>query len=368
MFIRNLRILNFRNLACVDINPSVGFNVLTGQNAQGKTNTAEAIMLCLSAKSHRENITENFIGPNDVSAQITAETTLDNGTEATAKLTISNVRSHYIDDEAIRSRTRLVSTFPVVFFSPEDLKIVKEAPIIRRNFLNEASAQIYPPYVNLISEYARILKQRNTLLKDYSPSSEPMLEVYDESLINCAVDIARVRIKFLSMCEKTASEYYRFISDEKENISLNYVSNVLNEAGITDIRRAFEIAIKESRKEDILTRTTTKGIHHDDIAIFISGKPARKFASQGQSRSIAICLKLSLCDLIKQRRDCEAIVILDDVMSELDIVRRGKIIELLKDKQVFITCAIQDFDINNYENKIFYVENGVVSPLQTGRD
>ncbi len=367
MYIRKLKIVNFRNISAAEIEPSAGFNVLVGENAQGKTNTAEAAQLALTGHSHRETVNENFIGPEGKPAYISVDCVLDDGAGYTAECRMERGKSrvHTVNNEIIKSRAELIRDFPVVFFSPEDLRIVSDAPAARRAFLNEAVSAIYPPYALLLNDYNRTLRQRNILLKDYAPSAAALLEVYDEKAVELGSDIARYRIKFLSECEKAASEYYRFISGQREDISLNYVSNVLDRPGITDVRRAYDTALRASREDDIFSRSTTRGIHHDDIAIFISGRPARKFGSRGQCRSAAICLKLSLTGMILARRGVRAVVILDDVMSELDASRRAQVVEMLSQYQVFITCVAQDFDTKNYDKKVFHVENGVITG-QTG--
>ena len=368
MYITTLRINNFRNIPTAELSLSEGFNIFVGENAQGKTNTAEAIELVLTGRSHRESLNENFIKDGQPRAALSAEAVLENGAGYLAECTVDSIRgkAHRINGELIRSRSRLNGYFAAVFFSPEDLRIVSDSPQIRRSFLNDAISQLYPRYSDMLSDYGRVVKQRNLLLKDWTPSCLPMLEVYDEQLADLGSDIMRRRIAFLKECQGVASDLYRFISGEREDISLNYISNVITRGGVRDIRSEYMDALSASREDDIYSRTTTVGVHHDDIAIFISGKPARKFASRGQLRSIAICMKFSLIRMLLARREEKAVVILDDIMSELDENRRAKVVEMLSGYQVFITCVSQDFDTKDNETKVFTVSSGVITEKEKG--
>lgn len=252
--------------------------------------------------------------------------------------------------------------FSVVFFGPDDMRVVKDSPQTRRDFLNESASILYPGYTGILSEYSRILRQRSVLLKDYSPSAESLLEVYDESLASAGADLIRCRIRFLKELSITAGKYHSLISSEKEELSLSYVSDILTGAvSSSEIRPLYLEKLREARRNDIFTGSTTLGAHRDDINFFLDASLAKRFASQGQQRSIALSLTFALCELIEEKKGQIPIILLDDVMSELDRSRRDSVGQLIRGKQVFITCTGVDFDTDRSVTSCFRADNGKIT-------
>lgn len=346
MYIQSLTLNNFRNIEHAELIFGERYNVIHGNNAQGKTNTVEAIYLMLTGKSHRESVSMNFIQEGKCSCFADAEVSCDDFTGMNVKMSIDEKgKRHFVNSDLVRSRQALLDSFSVVIFDPEDSRLVVESPQVRRNFINESISILYPGYTQVLAKYNKALKQRNSILKEYTPSMSPLLEVYDDALVDNGTMIAQYRIKFLKELNEFSQKYYDMISGGNENISLSYSSNIINaNIALAEIKNLYAERLAENKRTDIICGTTSVGVHHDDIIFFISGKNAKKFGSQGQRRSIALSLKFALCELIEKRKYQKPIILLDDVMSELDENRRSGVGEIISDNQVFITCTNVDFD------------------------
>lgn len=365
MYVRSLSLTDFRNIEKLSLTFTPNFNIIFGNNAQGKTNTVEAICLALSGKSHRENLNANFIRFGQEACLVNAEVSCDDFTTVNSKVNVgSKGRTHFIDSERVRSSQTLLSFFSYVFFSPEDLRLVKDSPVLRRNFTDESISVLYPSYAKLTGDYKKTLRQRSILLKAYSPSDSSLLDIYDDNLALIGSEIIKYRLKFLKELNDVAARYYKELSASSESISLSYYSNLISgPISPSDILPLYRNALKESRRDDILSASTTKGIHHDDVNFFIEKANARKFASQGQQRSIAVSLKMAVCDMIKAKKSQQPIVLLDDVMSELDENRRSSLVRMLNGKQVFITCTEPDFESDKDKTFFFKAENGKLEKI-----
>lgn len=360
MYIENIEIINFRNIKKINTSFNKKYNIFYGKNAQGKTNFLEALSLTLNGISHREKNTLNFIGNNLDYSSIKANIKKDDDIDTSVICTIKENRKYEINSSPIKSRTELLREYNLVMFTPEDLKIIKGYPKDRRKFLNESISLVFPNYHLALRKYNKALKQRNTILKDYSKRniSSSLLEVYDETLYTIGSDIIKTRINVLKKLEKVTNELNKEVCKD-EDIRFFYSSNVLlNSTDLSDIKKTYKQALKKSRNNDIVRGTTTVGIHHDDINIFVNDLDSKKFASQGQQRSIALCMKLSLIKLLHEKYEDYPIVLLDDVMSDLDKFRQKQILSLIKDTQSFITCVNHSFleDISNY--RIYKIEKG----------
>ena len=353
----------FRNISRTRLEFSPHLNILLGDNGQGKTNTIEAVCLALSGKSPRDSSIENFIMQGRERCSIVCDVKSDDLTDPTVGVTISREgRKHTINDSRIRSRQNLLDMFSVVFFGPDDLRLVKDSPQVRRDFLNESISCLYPAYSGVLSEYARTLRQRGVLLRDWSPSSEPLLEVYDDTLAKTGSTIIKYRIKTLRQLGSMAAGRYEAISGGSERISVSYISDILKSAaGADEIEDLYRNALAGARRSDICAKTTTVGAHRDDISFFIDAAPARKFASQGQQRSIALSMKTALTDLIREVKHQEPVILLDDVMSELDRGRRDSIASMLSGGQVFITGTGLDFVPSGTDTRTFRVRSGNIT-------
>lgn len=359
MRVKDIYVVNFRNLSSVNAEFSPFVNVLAGLNAQGKTNLLECVLLALSGKSHRETVNANFVGPLGESAYVRLNALDAQGCETESAAYLANERKMTLNGEAVKSRAQLMQRFSVIFFGPDDLGIVKNGPAARRVFLDESIALLSPAYARSIADYTKVLRQRNTLLKgSFGPSANALLDVYDEQLAALGEKIRAWRIRFLKEFSFYIGENYQIISGAKEDISLAYYADVSCNGMETG---AYLKRLLENRRQDISNKTTGFGVHRDDMLINIGGRDARRFASQGQQRSASLCLKLSMLDMVKKIRGCGTVVLLDDVMSELDAQRQRRVTEMLGGMQAFITCVDDAFAAQIKDKKMFHVHNGAVT-------
>ena len=360
MHVKEVKIHNFRNIQKTSINFKQGINVLYGDNGQGKTNIIEAINLSLTGKSHRENSLKNFIGSHGDTAVIELVISNDDSSEYEFSLTISqNKKIFSLDGERMKRRSEFTRLFPVVLFNPEDLKLVKNSPKERRDYLDDAISIISSNYILALDEYRHILAQKALTLKNYSRSAEMMLDIYDEQLSEKGTLILKYRIRFLRELQKMITQYYAYTSGNKEVLAINYLGTAFQNDDLTDINRAYRRMLKETRANDIRLQSCTVGIHRDDIKILMNGNSAQSFASQGQQRSIALCLRLSLIGVFRSVLNETPIVLLDDVMSELDEDRRDRVLKIASESQTIITCTDKSF-FKNQDLNFLHVSNGTI--------
>lgn len=359
MYIKNLEINAFRNINHLSISFHNKKNIFYGKNAQGKTNLLESILLCLNGYSHREQKTSNFINKNEQEASISIEVIREDDLNDDVTLVLNSKRKYLLNKEPLRSKSELLRNFNLVMFTPEDLRIIKGSPINRRKFLNESISALYPRYSLALKEYNKTLNQRNALLKE-SGYIDSLLDVYDDTLASIGANIVKIRIKVLKQIEQITNKLNSQIQKD-EQLKIFYSSNVLkSKDDLNNLEKIFINSLKESRKEDKLKGYTTIGVQHDDFNIFLNDLNAKSFASQGQQRSICLCMKLSIIELLYNKYHEKPIVLLDDVMSDLDEFRQSQVLNLIDDLQVFITCVNYDFLKIRDDYKIFNVNQGSI--------
>ncbi|MCR4557123.1 MAG: DNA replication and repair protein RecF [Saccharofermentans sp.] len=383
MFIRSIHLENFRNYGRLDLDVGPSVNIFYGDNAQGKTNLVEGIYVASSIASHRTSKDSDLIkfGENEY------KTSLDLQDDDGALLSLSACyyteksalsRSNRIgrvllrDNAPVEKISEYIGVCNIVIFAPEDLNIVKNAPAFRRKFLNTLISKISPSYFNLLSNYSRLLSQKNALLKNIrggngiSSSIDQQLDFWDFSLADVSAEIILKRYKFSKLISDIASKHHRSISGGKENLAIEYstifgatgaLETFLNEnskydeyisKGLTgaDYGRIKGILsdlvlakLKSVREYDIDKHISSSGIHRDDIIIKLDGMPMKNFSSQGQQRTAALALKLAELEIIKMYVSSTPVLILDDVFSELDKTRRLSLVSAMKGAQIFITCT-----------------------------
>lgn len=357
MNIKKIKLQNFRNIEKMELCPSDKVNIIFGKNAQGKTNILEAIWLFSGAKSQRTTKEQEFI---KISAPFFRNELdfFDGERDNNVKITLSDKKD--ITYNGIKGKTTrfLAGKFNAVMFVPSDLLFVSGSPILRRRFLDGVICQLKPSYIDLIHQYHRVLLSRNQILKDIKKSSElfGVLEAYDVELSKKGTEIIKERIKFLEELSSIAAKFYKGISKEKEEMGCVYISTLNSEISEENYYKA----LKENRNIDLKNQTTSIGPHRDDIDIFINSLSARKYASQGQQRSIILTLKLAEGELIKKKTGRNPVFLLDDVMSELDEARQDFILNHVKENQVFITCCDISSVLRLFEGKIFEISDGKI--------
>lgn len=364
MKVTKLAINNFRNIEHMELEPSDGINVIFGENAQGKTNLIESIWLFSGFRSFRGSKDNDLIRFGEEFLR-TEMNFFGNGREQNAKLVISAQQKKIIlNSVPVTASSRLIGNFNCVVFAPSYLSLVKGNPSERRKFIDAALCQFRPYYAKLLTDYNKILIQRNSLLKElkYNNKNYQFLEIWNENLAQKAVLIINERIKYLKMLSETASGIYAGLSGEKEQLSLEYMVKVSANrferlSDDISVERMREI-IKSCENSDLLYGTTNAGSHRDEINIKIDSISAKNFGSQGQQRSCALALKLGEAEILKEITGERPVALLDDVMSELDVNRQDYILNHIRDWQVFITCCEPSTVLRLCEGKTFEIKNG----------
>ena len=363
MKFKNIRLINFRNYnnICLDFNDKI--NVFIGDNAQGKTNLMEAIYMCSRGRSFRTNRDKEIINYNKNEAYIGANLEIDSLNKfLEIKMDRSRPKRIRINKNELENYRDLNSGISVIVFTPERLKIVKDGPQERRNFINEGISQIRPVYNYNLSKYNKILYQRNNLLKSsrYKKDIGKLLDVFDLQIIKIGTDLILERKKYIENLGIEGKDIYENISGDLEKFEIQYISNLGHFGNREEIEKKYYELLKENIKRDMEYGTTEIGPHRDDLLIKINDRDVRIFGSQGQQRSVVLSLILSELNIIKKERGYCPILILDDVFSELDEGRRGYLINLFKDLQVFITSANYE-DLKALEKdlkKVFTIKDG----------
>lgn len=357
MIIKSLKLKNFRNYNLLKIDFNHATNIFYGDNAQGKTNILEAVYLSGTTKSHRGTKDRDMIQFEKEEAHI--EAIIDKRGvpfQIDMHLKKNSPKGIAINKIPIKKASELFGIVHLVFFSPEDLNIIKNGPSERRRFMDLELSQIDKLYLNDLSNYNRVLNQRNRLLKDIAFNSmlKDTLDVWDTQLAVYGSKIIDRRNKFIYQINEIIKEIHFKLTGNKEEISLMYEPNVR--------KSEFEEVIFRNRERDLKMKSTTSGPHKDDICFLANRLDIRKFGSQGQQRTAALSLKLSEIELIKSVIKDTPILLLDDVLSELDKNRQNYLLESIYDIQTLVTCTgLDEFVSKNFSiNKVFQIKEGQI--------
>jgi DNA replication and repair protein RecF len=421
MYIKTLKLKNYRNYDEVEINFDQGVNIIYGNNAVGKTNLLESIYMCSTSKSHKNTKENDIINFNRNESHI--KLIFCRGESPIEKKNISvgadiirpqsvgastaSPKNEIIDIQLnkdlkkgvakngikVEKLSEFLGFFNVIMFAPEDLNIIKDGPIVRRKFLDVEMSQTDKVYVQHIQNYNRTLNQRNTLLKDiYKTTGNnrqdliDMLDTYDEQLVNYGLEVIKKRSENIKILAEKICKIHLLISDNKEKLIVGYESDILgaSEPVGADIIRPQNVGastaspsrgelaspkekylskLKETRDLDIKNQYTMIGPHRDDISFVIDGNDIRKFGSQGQKKTAAISLKLSELEMLREKINDTPVLLLDDVFSELDESRQKLLVSSLKGIQTIITCTgikKNVFDLLKPEKIFNVLENKII--------
>ena len=355
MYIKNIQLTNFRNYDVLETEFHKNVNLILGNNAQGKTNLLEAIYITSIGRSFRTSKDSDLVcfDADFAKVKVSASKELfDTSVDITIKK--DSKKSIKKDGVIIKRTSDLLDNIFIVIFSPEDLKIVKDEPEKRRKFIDRELCQMKPAYYEALSHYKKILLQRNTYLKEET-IDQSILDLWDVQLAKYGARIMQMRNQFIEKISHISNGIHDSITNGREKLKITYLPNV-------DVEENFYDILKASYDNDLRQRTTTKGPHKDDISFIVNDINMRNFGSQGQQRTCALSLKLAELYLIKEETEEDAILLLDDVMSELDIQRQEYLIKTLKENQLFITTT--DLDEKLFEAfpdaKVIYVEGGKI--------
>ena len=357
MNIRSIELKNFRNYENLEISFDEGTNILFGDNAQGKTNILEAAYMSGTTKSHKGSRDREMIRFGEEEAHLKT-VVVRGGREYQIDMHLKKNRAKgiAIDKIPIKKASELFGILNIVFFSPEDLNIIKNGPVERRRFLDSELCQLDRIYLADLTNYNKILAQRNKLLKDmiYRPSLSDTLPVWDMQLIETGKKIIRRRKQFVDELREIVSGIHYRISGGKEELFLKYEPN------IDDI--FFEDELSRAKEKDKKLCQTSVGPHRDDLLFSIGDVDIRKYGSQGQQRTSALSLKLSEIELVRKSISDTPVLLLDDVLSELDSSRQNYLLNNISDTQTIITCTgLDEFVRNRFTvNRVFEVIAGYV--------
>ena len=357
MIIESIELKNYRNYKELHMNFDQGTNILYGDNAQGKTNILEAIYVCATTKSHRGSKDREIIGFGEEESHIKINLKKDDVPyRIDMHLKLNKTKGVAINGIPIHKASELFGIVNVVFFSPEDLNIIKNGPAERRRFIDLELCQLNKLYVHSLVQYNKSLLQRNKILKELSfrPEYEEMLDIWDMQLVSYGREIIRYRENFIGRLNELIEKIHFNLSGEKEKLVLKYEPNV-------EIDQ-YEKTLKKNRFQDMKQKTTLTGPHRDDIIFYVNDIDIRKFGSQGQQRTAALSLKLAEIELVKKTVKDYPILLLDDVLSELDGSRQEHLLLEIKHIQTIITCTgLEDFISHSFQiDKIYKVINGTV--------
>lgn len=336
-----LRLNQYRNYSALDFKPQPGVNVIVGDNAQGKTNAAEAIFLCAFGRSHRTPRDWELIARGCEGGYVGADIDSLAGSHLIEiKLRDGERKKIFIDRQLAGRTGELMGILNVVMFAPEDLCLVKAGPAERRRFLDMELSQARPAYYYRLQQYNAALRQRNALLKgfDIRPG---MLAMWDEQLATLGEAIMAERQRFIDSLSTIAYDLHRKITDGKERLAIAYQPNVNMDAP-ADLRESLLQALTEGAAEDMRRGFTQTGPHRDDMSIKLGEIDLRAFGSQGQQRTAALSIKLSELALLKEEKGEPPVLLLDDVLSELDQSRQRLLLQSVKGCQCFLTCTSLD--------------------------
>ncbi len=368
MIFRKLELSNFRNIESVSVFPGEKVNIICGENAQGKTNLMEALWLFTGAKSFRRTKDSDFIRFGEEKAILKADFFAEKR-EQNAEIRFSPLKSLKKNGIDIKTAAEYVGTCGGVIFTPSQMNLFRDGPKERRRLVDTSLCQLYPKYISVLSDYKKVLEQRNTVLKDvrFHSSLIDMLDIYDEQLAKLGAFIIRTRANYCEKLNKKAALIYEGISAGREKFSAEYLASVLKDNEHADISismaewaQKFYEKLFSSRSSDIEHGITSAGPHRDDIEVLLDDMPVHSFGSQGQQRSCILSLKLGEAKLLGETMGEPPLILLDDVMSELDSIRRDYILNSIGESQIFLTCCDRELFSGLSEGKIFIMEGGKI--------
>lgn len=359
MQIKKLFLQNFRNYEAENFEFDKGLNVLFGKNAQGKTNCAEAVFYLCTGTSLRIRHDKQLVKIGAECAKITAEAENRYGKVLIEAEIAENKRELRVNGSKISKNADLLGHINSVFFSPGELRLIQDGPDERRRFMNVSISQNSPTYYTALLRYNKILDQRNALLKtpDYSLVLDT-LPVWDEQLCGYAATIVKKRTEFLEKLAPYAKEMHAYLTDGAEELILRPDKKYEGEEA--EIAQTLMRRLANNYEKDMRLGFTTVGPHRDDIEVTVNGVDAKSYASQGQQRTAALSLKLAEVQIFKEVSGEYPVLILDDVMSELDLPRRKKLLQRIHGIQTLLTCTHAERVLYGAECNKIRIENGKI--------
>ncbi len=350
MFFRSIKIRNFRNYKILDLDLSMGINIIYGNNAQGKTNLLESIYFLAFSKSHRSFIDHSLINDSAKDAYICGNLMKDEDYKMEIGINDQNKKLK-INNSEIKKISEYISLANIIIFYPEDLNLIKGSPKERRRFLNTEISQIYSNYLDIVNDYNKLLKIRNEYLKKMQQGEkidDNYFDILNNYFISKATDIYILRYKFINRINEFIKDIYKDIINI-DNFYIKYKSSIDIENQSSNILKKLEEALIKERDNEIKYGSTLIGPHRDDFVFQLDNQDLRNYGSQGQQRVAVLALKLAEIKVFQKYKNIDPIILLDDVFSELDDIKKNNLLKYIDKKlQVIITTT----DLNNIDKKL----------------
>ncbi|MDD5888205.1 MAG: DNA replication/repair protein RecF [bacterium] len=366
MKLTKISLNNFRNYSNVVVNFNSNMNIFIGNNAQGKTNLLEAIVILALTKSHRIGVTPNIIQFNKNRAIIKGTVKKDKVISKLEVIITEDIKKTKVNGDEIKKVADYISNLNVIVFTPDDLEIIKSSPNIRRNLLNIQLSQISKQYLNTYNEYNKILKTRNEYLKilfNNSIADKDYLDILTDKLIEKVIIIYQKRKEYLDFINQNIDRYYKEISGIG-GLKVCYVPNIeFDSYEYEDLRRKMKHVFKKNYLKELNYGMTMYGPHRDDFFFELNGNNLKFFGSQGQQRLAILSFKLAEIDIFTKVNGTTPILLLDDIFSELDLKKRNKLLKFVSSKgvQSFLTMT----DLKNINKK--YLDNSYIYEIMNGK-
>ena len=357
MYIKKVKLENFRNYDNLEVEFKKDFNLIYGNNAQGKTNILEAIYLSAIGKSFQTNKDSEMIkiGKEKAKVEIEYET---KDREGKITVEIADKKTFLINGIKQKKISDIIGKINIVLFYPDNIDIIKGGPAERRRFLDIMISQLKPNYIHILNKYLKTLDQRNAYLKQikFDNKSKDMLEIWDESLSELSYQIYTYRSEYIQKIKEKIKVIHNKITNcgqQDEKIEISFISSGKSQ-------KDFYENLLRNRENDIRKGYTSTGSHRDDFDIYINDKKVNVYGSQGQQRTSVLSLKLTELNIIQDEIEEPPILLLDDFMSELDENRRNNLTNAIENNQVFITCTDKIL-VEEKNNTIYHIENAKLS-------
>jgi DNA replication and repair protein RecF len=370
MILHELEVRDFRNYRSLQLSLSPDVNIFVGQNAQGKTNVLESVSMLALAKSHRTHRDAEMIRWEAEKAYIAGRLTREERTYVLDLTLLPKGKKARVNQVEKRKISDFVGHLNIVLFAPEDLMLVKGGPQARRRFLDVEIGQVSPHYLYNLTQYARVLLQRNNLLKEAGKGGRKteliqMLSIWDEQLSVYAAKIIQKRVSFLERLQTFASEIHRRITGGQEDLQLRYHSVVYQEdLPPTELPAHIFAELQKKQKHDLERGTTSLGPHRDDIGVWINGRDVHTYGSQGQQRTAALSMKLAEIELIRHEVGEYPVLLLDDVLSELDESRQLHLLQSMGERVQTLITTTTTYGLEPFLREkahVYRVQAGVIT-------
>ena len=363
MYLKNLELNNFRNVSKINFEFNKNINIFIGNNAQGKTNILESIYFLAITRSHRSHNEMNLIKSGELFTKVSGVYNDETDTLHTLSILLNEKGKKVSVDSIMQKKiSNYLSRLNVIMFCPDDLEIVKGSPSVRRRFLNIELSQFRNDYVFLLKEYNMLLKQRNEYLKQKNNAKfdRTYFDIITEKLVIKNIELVKIRYDFINKVNKSLESVFNDIAD-MGTLTIKYKS-FINEEDLDDPKLK-DILINKYNDlfmNEILQKTTLLGCHKDDFKMYLNNLSVTEFASQGQQRLSILSLKLAEIEVFIREKKIKPIILLDDIFSELDEIKKNNIVKYFKnDTQIFITTTdIKDINKKLKEKSDIYVVDG----------